>query len=303
MTDELEAIGRKIAALDMWDAIAPYNWAIKPRGVAFPYFCTLAGRQAARTDFMLLEGWQTFHDYIRTRIDANFGFYTSCQEFAQFTLETGAAGVRVRRRDPGYVERDVTDAEARLCAKILWEAYGVMLRIESEKDLAMKYAAENAIFSRVEGADGVWRDEPLAVPVPRPHVEHLSFPKKDIAAAKDLPFATEEAIAVDFRFVPQLMSNEPRPRAAYMLVIVNAKTGEKLLALRLAINPESGLRGLWEAMPARFLKALLASGRIPGEIQVGSLRMFRMLSPLCRELPFKLSLHDKLEHMDAQFMV
>ena len=37
----LEELGRKLDALDLWDAAMPFNWVVKPSGVVFPYFCTL----------------------------------------------------------------------------------------------------------------------------------------------------------------------------------------------------------------------------------------------------------------------
>ena len=50
-------------------------------------------------------------------------------------------------------------------------------------------------------------------------------------------------------------------------------------------------------MPAQLLKALIGRGRIPGEIRLRSGRVFRLLRPLCEELPFKLSLHDELPEL------
>ena len=50
-------------------------------------------------------------------------------------------------------------------------------------------------------------------------------------------------------------------------------------------------------MPPQLLRELIRIGKVPGEIKVRSGRVFRMLRPLCIELPFKLSLHEKLEHL------
>ena len=305
MDKDADSIARKMVELDLWDAVAPYNWAVKPRGTALPYFCTVMGDSASsaiKVHFMMLEGWQTFHDYIRTRIDGNFGFYSTPSELPQFELVVCKDGsFRIFRRDPGYAPRPPTPAENALCARILWEAYGMILRMEADQSLAMSFAAENAIFARVEGADGVWRDEPLAVPAPRPHVERIGFRKSDIAAAKDLPFASEEKISVDFRITPSVQTAEARPRTGYALVGVDSATGRKLMDLGMVVNAETGLRGMWESMPSRFLGELIARGRIPGEIKVRSGRVFRLLRTLGAELPFKLSLHDALPEIEAAF--
>ncbi|MBQ6914391.1 MAG: hypothetical protein IJQ65_01625, partial [Kiritimatiellae bacterium] len=45
------------------------------------------------------------------------------------------------------------------------------------------------------------------------------------------------------------------------------------------------------------LQEIVRRGKVPCEVKVRSARMFRMLRPLCMELPFKLSLHEKLDHL------
>ena len=83
----------------------------------------------------------------------------------------------------------------------------------------------------------------------------------------------------------------------------DSKTAEKVIMLLVSMNPETGLRGLWEGMPGRLLKELLARGRIPGRIRTVSQRVFRMISPLGIELPFKLSLHDELPNLDRAYAI
>ena len=48
------------------------------------------------------------------------------------------------------------------------------------------------------------------------------------------------------------------------------------------------------------LKCLVfARGKVPGELKTRSGRVFRLLRPLCMELPFKLSLHEKFASSDT----
>jgi hypothetical protein len=251
---------------------------------------------------LLLEGWQTFHDFVRTRIDRNYGFCQLPIEFPHYELVFLANGeMKLLRYDPGYVPQVADERQRAFCAHLLWEVFGVMIRLESDRNLPLRFATEKAIFARVEKERGVWSDEPLEIPEPRAHVERILFKKSDISAAKDLPFASEEKIEVDFRIQPGVVTLDRRPRYAYVLGAVDAAGGGRLIWDRRTLDPEEGLRGLWESVPPRLLSHLAARGRMPGEIRLTSGRLFRMLRPLCTEIPFRLSLHDSLPLLDAAF--
>lgn len=301
MRRTIEEIAAKMDALGLWEGVAQCNWALCPRGTVFPYFCTAIAESAgpARIRFMMVEGWQTFHDFIRTRVDPSFGFYSSPMEISHFELVFPREGAPVLfRHDPCYLPRIANDRERELCAKMLWESYGFMLRLESDRSLPMRYASEKAMFARVEGADGKWSDEALAIPDPRPHVEQITFAKADLAKAKDLPFATEEKIAVDFAILPGLSTKEPRPRCAYRLLAFDMAAKQPIVSDIVSPAPDGGLRQLWEGVAPRLLKHLLARGKVPGEMLVRSQRLFRMLRPLCLDLPLKLSLRDSIPELD-----
>ena len=297
-----EEIGAKMDALGLWGVLGPYNFAVKPRGTVFPYFCTVlkGERKPVKVRLLMLEGWQTLHDYVRTRIDRNFGFYSSPMEMPHLelvVLETGE--VKLFRHDTGYMPQEANEAQRTLGCRILWEAYGVMLRLESDPKLPMRFADEKAIFARVEDAKGTWSDVPLEIPDPPPYSEKVSFPKADIKAAQDLPFVKEDVLELDFRMLPSVMTREPRPRCVYGLVAVDPKTGVRVIDSRVSVHPEAGLRGMWESMPGQVLKELVRHGKIPGEIRLCTGRVFRLIRALCLELPFKLSLHDKLPALEA----
>ena len=298
----IEDIGAKMDALGVWETVAPYNWVVCPRGTVFPYFCCVmkGDGNPVNVRFMMVEGWQSFHDFVRTRIDPNFGFYSTPMEIPHFELVFVSGGaVRLFRHDPCFMPRLATDTERTFCSKILWESFGVMMRVESDSELPMKFASEKAMFARVEGDGGEWADKALSIPDPRPHVESVTFAKIDLAKAKDIPFAEEEKMAVDFALVVGLSTKEPRPRCVYRLSAYDAATGERFVADAVSPVPDGGLRAMWEGVAPRLLKHLLARGRIPGEIMVCSQRLFRMLRPLCLDIPLKLSLHDKLPGVNA----
>ena len=299
---DLETIGARMDALGLWKELAPYNFALKPRGTVFPYFCTiLPGDEGGpvKARFLMLEGWQTLHDYVRTRYDRNFGFYSSPLEFPHYELVVLVDGsVKAFRYDTGFMPQEITDEAVRaFVAKLLWESFGVFLRVEGDRALPLKFAEGRAVFARVENEKGEWTDEPLPIPDPPPHKETVSFPKGLLQAAKDLPLVTDETWELDFRLTLKLMTQEPRPRTVYELVAFAGKSGEKLFERRVTLTNDGGLRSLWETMPAQVLREIVRLGKVPGEIRVKSGRVFRMMRPLCLELPFKLSLHDRLERL------
>lgn len=294
----LAEVCARLVALGLWERVMPYHWAVKPRGTALPYFCAIrrGERPSVAFRFMLLEGWQTFRDYIHTCARNDYAFYSTPMELPHFELVVFSDGkaAKVFRHDPGYVPVSLTAEQEKTCARMLWEVYGVMMRIESDPQLPLSFSDSQAVFARVEGADGVWRDAPLAIPAERQYVERISFAKADIAKAKDLKFDATFKLELDFGLKPDMMTTEARPRCAYLLAAADAESGEKVIWECVSVSRETGLKGLWEGLAAHFLKRILALGRVPGEVRVKSPRVFRMLRPLCIELPFKLSLHDSL---------
>mgnify|MGYP004632267959 FL=1 len=296
-----ETIGARMDALGLWDVLVPYNFAVKPRGTVFPYFCTVlkGDQKPVKARLLMLEGWQTLHDFVRVRMDRNFGFYSQPIEFPHFELVVLTDGaVKVFRDDAGYMPQEVVSASAReLVAKILWEAYGVFLRVEGDRALPLKFAGDRAVFARVEDAQGQWSDVPLAIPDPPPHKETVTLPKELIKSAQDLPLVAADALELDFRMLPNVMTQEPRPRCVYELAAADGQTGERAFASRVSLLPEGGLRALWESMPVQVLHEIVRRGKVPGEIRVRAGRVFRLLRPLCLELPFKLSLHERLEFL------
>ena len=304
MEYSVEEIGKRMDALGVWERLYGCHWAIKPRGSAFPYFCAVLPGEIplVRARVLLLDGWQTFHSFLHARVDPNFGFYSSPMEMPHFELVILADGkMKLFRHDPCYMPQEANAEQKAFCAKMFWEIYGVMMRVESDPKTPMMYASEQAVFSRVEGKNGKWSDQPLELLQPRPHVEKISFPKEDIAKAKDRPFAADSVLSVDFRIHLGVMTREARPRVCYCLIGVDPKTGSREIFAQVSPNPEGGLKALWEAMPAQFLRRLIERGTIPGEIRVCSQRVFRMFRPLVVELPFKLSMNLSLPEIEAQF--
>lgn len=305
MTGTPEELAAKMDALGLWEVLERCNWALKPRGVALPYFCTAlrdASPSPVKVRFIMLEGWQTLHDYIHLRVDRGFGFYSSPYEMPHFCLTVFADGnARVFRHDTGYCPRLISEDEKPLVMRMLWQAYGVMLRLESERDLPMRFAADKAMFTRIEGENGEWSDAPLEIPPPRPYVEKITLSREDVKAVQDLPFAAGETLALDFRLLGGLATAENRPRSVYALVGVDPETGETAFDRRVSVGRDGGLKALWESVPTLVLKEFISRGRVPGRVKLVSPRTFRMVRAVCMELPLKLSLHDSLPALESAF--
>ena len=301
----VEKLGAKMDALGLWEALAPYNWSVKPRGTAFPYFCLLlkGDGKPVKVRLLMLEGWQTLHDFLHARADRDFGFYSAPIEFPHLELVVLASGEsKLFRHDTGYMPVEASESQRALGLRILWETYGVMLRLESEPKLPLQFAGEQALFARVEGLDGKWSDAPLPIPSPRPRVEKVTFEKADLQRARDLPLVAGDALELDFRLLPNVMTRDAmRPRCVYALQAVDRATGAKAIDCRASVSPDVGLKELWESLPSQVLKALIARGRVPGELCLRTKRVFRLLRPLCLELSLKLSLHDRLPALEASF--
>ena len=289
-------VGAKMDALGLWNSLAPYNWAVKPHGTAFPYFCNiLQGDGDVKVRFLMLEGWRTLHDYVRLRADLSYGVISAPVEFPQFQMVVLNSGeIKFFRHDTGFVPREIAAKDFPIVEKILWEAYGVMLRVESDSSLPMRFAAEKSLFARVEDKSGIWRDEPLEIPDPQQYVEHISFKTDDIKKACDLPLVQAEALNVDFSLLLGVSTDEEKPKALYRFVVADSVSGAVELDCRVTVDSSHSLKDLWETMPQRFLEFLIKRGRVPGRVRVSSARVFRFIRPLCIELPFRLSIHESL---------
>lgn len=303
--DNPEQIAAKIDALGAWEAVLPYNWAVKLHGCALPYFCTVFkdGGAPVRYRLLMVEGWQTFHDYVMYLRDRSFGYYCSPFEMPHYELIVGDGIRQIARHDTGFVPRPPAEGERERVARILWESYGVMMRFESDRALPMKYAGERAMFARIETAPGTCVDGPLTIPPPRPYVERFALAKDLVGKAKDIPFAAGAVWEIDLRPVLSMVTREPRPRYAYRLLAVAETSGAIVFERAVSIASPTALKQLWESLPQEVLERIVAAHTVPGEIRVCSPRVFRALRALGMEIPFKLSLYEQLNRLEAAYAV
>lgn len=292
---ELKALAAKVDSLGMWDVMSKYNWAVKPHGTALPYFCVVVKIKQpdiAKWRFAMFKGWQTFQDFLRFRVDESMGYYLTPMEMSHYELLVYSDGTppRVFRHEPGYVPVEVSqEQDVKIATKVLWQMYGMMLRVESESDFAVKYSQEKAVFSRIEVEEGQWVDAPLVIPDPVPIKEEVVLAKEMIDKAKDLPMRHESKLIAHFDISPGVMTEEDRPRLIYVLSLIDETTGA-VTEERTSIAPGMTLKDIWQQIPQRILFNIIKNGFVPGELIVTSKRLFRLVRPLLLHLPIKLKL-------------
>ena len=82
---------------------------------------------------------------------------------------------------------------------------------------------------------------------------------------------------------------------------MDAETKNRFAWRTMAVSGRQfGLLALWQSIAPQLLDHIVASGRVPGEIHVRSMRMVRFLRPLGMQLPFKLVVHAELPALDAE---
>ena len=304
---DIDEIAKAIASLNLWEKAAAHNWALVPQTSELPYLVnavmenkkgsSVAGR------LRLFPGFVPFRDFMLSRRVADFGVGMSPMDFDHFELVSAKSGVtELSVYEPGFVPRALTAAEREFLAPLLYECYGLMMRLEESPDLSLAYAKKNALFARKEVSENVWIDGPLKLPDERdnPYMEQVSLNKAKCAAAAKLPMANAEKWEVDFVMVPSYQTREKRSRFLYVLAAVDAATGERRVWEKMSVDGgPGGLKRLWEAHAQRILDRILVLGRVPGELHVRTGRVMRFLRPLGLQLPFKLVQYAKLPALDT----
>ena len=299
---DINEIAKAIAALNLWEKASAHNWALVPQTSELPYLVT-AGPENKKGSpvigrLQLFPGFVPFRDFMLSRRVTDFGVGMSPIDFDHYELVSAKGGVtELFVYEPGFVPRALTDDERAFLAPLLYECYGLMMRLEENPDLPLAYVKENALFARKEISENVWIDGPLKLPDERqnPYTEQVSLNKAKCAAAAKLPMSAAEKWEIDFVMVPTYQTREKRSRFLYVLAGVDAATGERRVWEKMSVDGKpGGLKRLWEAHAQRVLDRILVEGRVPGELHVRSQRVMRFLRPLGMQLPFKLVQHEKL---------
>ena len=301
-TKKLSSIIKKITELSIWENMpnGDFVWGLVPQMAEDPYVCVFVKNPEPllKGRLMFFPKFEEFRDYIMVRRFQDYGVIMSLMELNHY-------GVSIPKDDKlpaeaflcesGYRPLIMTDENAGIFSSLLYQAYGVLLRYEEDKDIFKKYMNENTLFARKEISDVNWVDGPLKIPNLKPYEEKISLKKDECDKAKKLPIIPDEAWEVDFALFPNFQTNDQKPRLLYVLAVINASTKEIMSSVKMSVDgKENALVRMWGAHAARLLAAIIKAGRVPGEIRVQSPRMMRFLRPLGMQLPFKIVQENKL---------
>jgi len=307
--NNIDDIAKAISALNAWKKAAKYNWALVSEMFDNPLIACVNiqqnGPMAAR--LMLFNGFAAHRDFAIFTQNQDVSFALSPIDFDHYEvigLKDGGAEVYDYR--PGYAPVHPDEETRALLAPVLYECYGLMLRLEDDPEIPAMYKGENAMFSRREGLDGKWRDAPLKPPDMNTvtWTERVGLDRVKCAQAARFDMAQGEVWEADFIQMPIFRTEDPCPRIMYLFAAVDAKTGERRVWDKLVVDPKiprngtlDALKQLWESLASRMLEGVLRRGMVPAEIHVRTQRVMRFMRPLGLQIPFKLVLHQQLPRL------
>lgn len=308
---DINAVARAITALNAWKRVNGANWGIVSQMLERPLIVSGgdAVRQPVAGHILLFNGLEAYRDFRIFQGNRDISYATSPADIDHCEIvgfKDGSAQVIDFR--PGFAPKPVVGDLAAALAPAVYECYGLLLRMEDEPGLTGSYAAENALFSRVEGLDGKWRDAPLKLPADGSFswTERISYDKAKCAKASRFDLATEEVWEADFIPMPIFRTEGDNARIMYLFAAVDVRTGERRVWRKLSVDPSAArdgtlepLKPLWESLASLLLEGILAFGKVPGAIHVNSGRMMRFLRPIGLQLPFKLVHHKMLPRLVA----
>ena len=284
---------QKIEALDQWNLILTYNWVVRSRLSPFPYFCTATMRRMEGGRIVhqlhLIEGWEAVHWTMLARKNPEYGYANPDAERPAFRILFAGANSQVIRQDTGRFPRELTPSESELVYAILWQTYGLVMRFSEDQNLPLKYSsARPAVFARVEKSPGVWEDAPEPIPPPRPYKEVVAISKQLLAEANRQPILKEVTWEVAFvrrDSSERIWKGQPFP---YLFTVVDYAASAFVCREEFTIAPDLTLKDMWQGQANLLLQTMIKVHAVPSEVHVDNARLYRFLSPLCRELPIKL---------------
>ena len=307
----IEEVAKAITALKVWKKAAKYSWALVSELFERPLIAAINPAQlgpiAGR--LMLFNGFEAHRDFLVFRQNPDMSFAMSPIDFDHYEvigLKDGSAEIYDYR--PGFIPVH-PDAETRaMLAPVVYECYGLLLRLDEDPELPAKYVSDGAMFSRKEGLDGRWQDAPLTPPNldTITWTERVGLDRAKCSKAARFALEPDEAWEADFIQMPLYRTDDSQSRMMYLFAAVDAKTGERRVWQKLAVDPAiprngtlAAIKPLWESLASHMLDGVIRRGNVPGSICVRSQRMMRFLRPLGLQLPFKVVIHKQLPQLTA----
>ena len=309
--NNIDEVAKAITSLKVWKKASKYNWALVSELFDKPLIAAInpaaAGPIAGR--LLLFNGFVAHRDFLVFRQNPDLSFATSMLDFDHYEvigLQDGSAEIYDYR--PGFLPVHPDAETSAMLAPILYECYGLMLRLDEDPELPAAYMGEKAMFSRKEGLDGRWHDAPLRPPNldTISWTERVGLDRAKCAQAARTDMLPDEVWEADFIQIPMYRTEDSEARILFLFAAVDAKTGERRVWQKLAVNPSvprngtlDAIKPLWESLASHMLDGVVGRGKVPGSISVRSQRMMRFLRPLGMQLPFKIILHKQLPQLTA----
>jgi hypothetical protein len=218
---------------------------------------------------------------------------------------------------PGYHPWLPDAVERVTLEQLLYQTYGMILRLEEQPDLLLGERGKLLILR--QGSDGLWKDEWVAPPRFEEEGVEIRLKAELLEKLKRQPLKPV-TIQLNLQFMPILVGVElkrpsgtpgadhpevvpvpaaeaPRPSTAYMLIAVDVKSGD--VFYEGLLHATEGIAKMWGEVPERILELFDQIGGCPEAIEVSGERMTNLLRSLEVYLPFKMVLRERLKLLDA----
>ncbi len=323
----LYAMAERLDQLDPWQWMGVADcFGIEVPGWDEPCFVVFGGQSKSFRNVRFLLGWKAFYDLVTRLADATKQVPTWLLEIrmiellfvsADLLFEHEQALLKILKRPadaacatpvfrsiiPGYHPWLPEERERDLLEAVLYQAYGMAMRVEADGQL-LKARFPREILMRRADAHGVWSDTWSPVKEVGDEEVEVRIESKRLQTIRALPLKPV-TMQLDLLFTPlQIMPDGQRPQTAYVLLAVDAQSGF-ILAGEL-LQATEGIAHMWAQIPERLLEIFDRLGGCPAMIEISTDRMANLLRPLGEFLPFKMvrrerlaMLEDAREHLSA----
>lgn len=164
-----------------------------------------------------------------------------------------------------------------------------------EDDAILETENEDEYRIRIPGKSNegwTWRDDARRISASSDFSPEFSMSRADIERLKRLP-GSSGCVDVDFFLSPAGVA-EPgkRPTYTYMLLMVESESGF-ILGFEL-LQALDGIQRMWEQVPSKLAGIFHKAGFLPESLRAESLRLYRCIAPLTKEIEVEIALYDSL---------
>lgn len=197
----------------------------------------------------------------------------------------------------GYYPDRLSATEVVEMQEILYQAYGMAMRVESEPTLTQQRLPKT-FFVRMQDANGLWRDTWVDEPPLTDEGVDVSI---DLGRVRRIAEFTRvrNVLQVDLVLTSLRAKSRGnhRSEAVFTLLLMN-RTDKSVICCE-ALQALQGVDVMWSRVPGIVLRELEQFGALPDEIEVRSERMLNILRPLSEMLPFTLRRREKLMTLEG----